>query len=693
MLAVVGSCTARHQALAQDDAVALRSDIVIRINNQSTRESSEKNLPVSIGDATGNIFQGDRGIGWSIVESLQKAELTCSLSNRKLSMGEDESNDVIVSYTSAKVQKDKPGQLTLGVSNPQLLQPGFYQGRIDVEFTIPDPEEPIKLKQYWTVTVAVSGRLLESFEFDNAKQNMLRVGVPASVTATIHTIGCDVGTGDLTVEFEKDGSKETALHLPIPLTKALDPLTMLKKEGHTLHPRWFDYVITSKVSETDFKFLDSENLHQAFKVQMRIPACFKPSNLLAKLNWPQSSSAPKEAGESLKGNEILNVKVAGGIHVYPPLCSTGELVTVRAVSSTDLGPSITLIFKGPNGESYESVLMKPSYEDGAPAVGDYFEYLVQFSAPTTGQWKVSWPAGDKNLEKALGTPRTFEAWLENDARELAVPLTVFASATPITWGFFPEPYQGSGWKEIRKQAFVVRVNDQFMKNVRFTPLGIFKVDSATGRLVPYDTKKEPTVSVKPNAKKAGSDNANPTAGENTDGQNKPEQKNSKQPPEVVVQEPMDVPKDGLAFDVVVEVDRENETHPGNEVSVRTFYYRALIEGTGPQGESVQKLIYIPIVINVTTEWEWFKTKIGWTVGVIIFLVVLYLIYRSQNPKLKKVSFDTPKENSDEDSGVFPTPKTNQSEDEAPVDSGSDDGYTESTEDEEEEEEWQGFPDA
>jgi hypothetical protein len=604
LFAAVSSALLENQATAQDDALEnFRGDIVIRVTKDSTIEDCIKVEPVTIGKETGDVLTNDQGIEWSIDAD---SELVCSLSGRKLVISDDGSKDVWVEASTAKLQKDKPGQLELSIPKPQLLKPGFYQGNIRVTFSLPTPDEPIEIKGYWQVTVAVAGRLLDSFRFDAAKNDKLRVGEPASVTAIIHTIDCEIGSGDLTVEFENAGSKESALHLPIPLAKVMDPLTMLKREGDSLHPKWFDNVITSKVVETKSKFIDSENLHQAYAVQLRMPACFKPGNILADLDWEQSENAPTEAGKSIEGKNKLNSNVQGGIHVSPQLCSTRELVTVKAVSPTDLGASIKLVFKGPNGESFPAVAEKPSYE-GGKAVGDYFEYEVKFSAPTTGQWTVSWPAGDEKLSKALGTPRTFDAWLENSTDNLAVPLTVFASPTPLGWGIFPDPYQGNGWIETRQDALVIRVNDQFIKNVKITPLGIFKVDETTNRMAIYDPAKEPTIKMTPNVKKEKSE---------------------------VPIDYISVPKDGVTFNATVSVDKENEDHPGNRVSLRAFYYRALIEGTGPQGESVQKLITIRIDTNITTDWEWYKTKIWWTFAVVIFLGILFFIYRSANPKIK-----------------------------------------------------------
>ena len=98
--------------------------------------------------------------------------------------------------------------------------------------------------------------------------------------------------------------------------------------------------------------------------------------------------------------------------------------------------------------------------------------------------------------------------------------------------------------------------------------------------------------------------------------------------------PIKVPLSGLTFNAVVKVDRDNEEHPGNVVSQRKFYYRALLEGIGPQGQPVQKIVMVPVQIIVTTDWLWYKTKIWWALGVIAFFGVLFLIWRKVNPPLK-----------------------------------------------------------
>jgi hypothetical protein len=627
---------------AQDDGPILMGDIVIRIDSETKASDCVRKEIVGVGPRTGDIFTGDEGIEWSVAESLKNATLECGLSNESLTLGENGDEEVVVSYSREKLQKDKPGHVTLSIAKPQAIAPGFYQGQIKGWFT---SAKGVNHEGIWRITVAVHGRILDSIRFDQEQGQALRVGQSASLTVVVHAIGCDAGRGDLTVEFENSGNTETALHIPIPLEHALDPRTDLTGDDAigSAHPKWADSAIGTTVGQVDDEFKDPDNLHQAYEIKVQVPHCFKLGSVIARLKWDQSQSAPPAADRFLKSER--KVRIDGGIHVFPSLCSTKEPITIRAVSATDLGATIKLVVKGPKGESFDASLNKTT---GTEAVGSHTEYIGKFTPPTTGQWEVTWPSGESDLALALGTPRAFEVWLEFGG-DLAQPLTVFASATPVLWEVWGDPYRGNGWKETRKNALTIKFDEHFLKNVRLTPIGIFKVDESNGRFQPYDPTQEPTLLMVPNtgvtASAAGDDQPD-TDGKPKDASKGEQDANSKdeKPPEnaddsnAKSSSPDAVLKvglSGLSFDAVVKVDRDNEAHPGNAIDNHKYYYRAMLEGVGPQGQAVQKIIMVPVRINVTTDWAWYKTKIWWGLAVVAFITILYFIWRTANPPLKK----------------------------------------------------------
>jgi hypothetical protein len=635
---------------AQDDGPILMGDIVIRINSSTKAADCIRKQVVGVGVNTGDIFTGDEGIEWSVAESLKNAQLECELSDESLSLGENGDEDVVVSYSRARLQKDKPGHVTVSIAKPQAIAPGFYSGQIKGWFK---SVKGVNHEGIWRITVAVQGRVMDSLRFDEEKTKTLRVGQTASLTAIVHTIGCDVGHGDLTLELENSGNVETALHIPVPLERSLDPRTTLTGDNAigSSHPKWADSVVSTSILKIDVEFKDPENLHQAYEIKVQVPHCFEVGSVVARLKWDQSEEAPSAASRFIKGEQT--VKVDGGIHVFPTLCSTNEPVTIRAVSAADLGPTIKLIVKGPKSETFEANLKKST---GADAEGAHTAYVGKFRPRTTGQWEVTWPSDTPKMAEAFGTPRAFEAWLEFGG-DLAKPLTVFASATPVLWEVWGDPYQGRGWEETRPNALTIKFNEQYLKNVKFTPIGFFKIDESNGRFTRYDPGVEPTLEMVPQSgarrDKTGDDN---TDGEKTDPKaNDSDKKDKDNPADPKLEDDSDTEKtadsnstanshinetlkvamSGLNFDAVVRVDRGNENHSGNTISNRKFYYRAMLEGIGPQGQSVQKIIMVPLNVTITTDWAWYKTKIWWGLAVLAFLVILYFIWRTANPPLKK----------------------------------------------------------
>ena len=594
----------------------------------------------------------DHKIKWNPREFLAETKLVCRLTGKELLIGQEESVDVCVEATTEYIRADRSGKLRLRIPRPESLAPGVYQGRLKTEF-VGIPVEAINavIRGNWPITIVVPGRILqqEHVQFEHAQNGNLHVGQPATVTAVIDTIGCDLGTGDLTVRFTPlAGDPRPLLSLPMPIDGFLDPLIDLQNREKVC-PEWQDVVLHSNV-ETVEVGEDLSATHSRYRIVFHVGDCFAPGERIeAEVTWPQASEAPVTADKKLRAKSTANV--VGGILISPRIAFDTETVYIKVVSPNDLGTKCDLTLIAPDESPWLIQLShaRLSWEQSG-SKGVAYRYTYEFQPHQLGTWRVTWPEADAQAVGETAQPAQFNVWgrlvnrLEQPHEQgvpvETIPLRVFASETPLGWNLIYTPDEGRGYHQYRFGAFELGFDSRYAGNVRFRPQSIYCVSPESPDSVSaWDPERQPYLHIAPgDPKRRRTTRESSSAPEGSFGTVEA------RPDDYAVAEPdkqrapdVALPEEGLLpFDVFCAVTPVLEEHPRKDVAVHNFIYRGLITGNDGEGRPIARILELPFTVDVTNHWQYYREWTIWAVVIVAVVVFLgYAWYRANHDPSSK----------------------------------------------------------
>ena len=581
-----------------------------------------------------------RKIEWNPKEYLENTKLVCALTGKELEIGHDESSPIWIDYTTDPIYLDKPGKLELKVTSPQSIEPGVYQGKLKVRFA-PFPVDAVNalIDGYWPITIIVHGRILTELKFARASTSGLHVGQAATVTALLDTIGCEPGIGELTVRFTPlAGSPRPLLNLPMPNGTFLDPLVDLERIDHRekVCPEWRDQVLHSAVELVENE--TSISGYRQYRITFHAGPCFAPGESIdAELSWPQAESAPLNSKSSF--TRQCAAAVSGGILVTPQIAFDTEDVHIQVISRQDLGPKVELTLIAPDSQHGQITLTRPPTSSNQPdSTGILYTYYVKFPPGQLGAWRVTWPTTDSEVEVEAAHPGHFNVWGRR-INHLGYPVRVFASETPIGWGWRSNPYKGRGYYEYRFNAFELGIDSRFAGNVELHPLLIYSGTSKSGEVIPWSPDQHPYLYVAPGTPKICAEPDRPCPapdGSVGDPLARPVEYAVEAPPKSTA---IALPGEGLLpFSVWCSVIPVADEHPRKTLRTHTFTYRAMLRGTDGEGHPFARIVEIPVKVQVTDHWEYYREWALWALGIIVLVGTAgFLAWRAmRGPRPQKV---------------------------------------------------------
>jgi hypothetical protein len=197
----------------------VRRPLVIIVHSGSTPDSLTAKQQVKLGE----VGSPESVYTWPVNEAKSKpirdleGQIQTDVTGQPLELTRNKKGVISVDWSTARLSKDDPIDLSVTVNRPAALRPGIYRADIhaelksdaDVEGKRDELAKPRHLR--WPLFVFVQGRLIRKFTFDDAKP---RVGKPAALEIELQAIGCDLGEGRFQLDAVKSGTDlELALHV------------------------------------------------------------------------------------------------------------------------------------------------------------------------------------------------------------------------------------------------------------------------------------------------------------------------------------------------------------------------------------------------------------------------------------------------------------------------------------------------
>lgn len=600
---------------------------VIEVKQGSRLEDEN---PVDFSDGIAKPLD-DNPVSWKVRDFLSELKLRCGSKTLSVSDRRDD-KDVYVIGTLKKITKRDPGKLTIGVAHPERLKPGIYRGILKGQFSSDALSSALDCE--WNIAIVVYGCRLVDLRF--VRQNdegkpPLRVGKPAALDLTVETIGCELGDGRLSLESSLPGSEqppEILLDMKLPNDKPFDPRVRLdplvrvhEDPTYICHPLWRDSV-QSAIAQLDTSVVQKnkpqqEILERRYHIRIAVPDCFQTGALKAKITWNQP---PQSFASGSKATLDKSQAVLPGIRVFPLTCAVGELVHVFVVSDSDLSDGPALLLAGPNGEPTkkgEATNLKLARSGPHSAGGSVpvFRYEGTFRPTSLGRWQVSCPPNAKlpdseqPLDAVLGDGVSVDVCFQT-AGSLQEPLQVFVGPPPIWWPLVTNPYKGEGNTIHRNQAFVLAPDGNSLPGeIEFRPEGLFAQDDSR---TPLNPNFEPKITFY-----TGAESSSPT-------------------------EQIKVPPRGkLDLNVKVSVLGADgrlgpPDDPRHVPGFRSYRLRGMLTGVDNKNEKFERIIEVPLVVRVSTAWEYNRNiYLGAAFVVVLSSIVYGVQRRSRGPRRRR----------------------------------------------------------
>jgi hypothetical protein len=595
-------------------------DIEIVIDRTTKPDAVVWSRPLGVHKKAEEVF-GDLTLGWDPMEYLKESQLRCVQDEKTtLSIGGDAKSDLILSVSSDdKIRKGKDVTLSFQVSRPDMLVPGIYRGMLKFRFSAPG-----QLNEDVTgelrITVAVRGRRLMDLAFIEAKNGQMRFGSPADLEVTIDTIDCDLGKGAL--EFSHQPAiapapqKLSPLQIPFADNEFVDPKVALKES--TYPQAWSKTAFWTEAGTAEPPSPAKNCEWKRHSVKLHLGDCDDLGRVQGRIEWPQAGIAPGSR-EPLKRS--VEAKILEGISITPRIAFQNEHITLTLASIENLGPKIRAVLmddkkmphpieltrqdderKGTGGKKSGE---KPVRVDGQPYL--YSKTFVERSHAT---FAVTFPEDvvveHPSLKDLNDVKNTVRVWMRTDNTTARSPMRVFASSTPFWWGMLSDPFKGKGWTEERPAMWTFEFDSGRMHEVSLMlspmsnrPISVQGIESSPE----YD----PALN-----------NSGPPS-EDIDG--------------VKVWNEIQSP---LELTGKVSFQNRSAVEKRPVIGSWKFPYRIRVRGTS-DGIPVVRIFESTILVEVTTEWVYYRQIIGWVIGAVALLILMYWMYRRANPKLRSTS--------------------------------------------------------
>jgi hypothetical protein len=592
---------------------------------QGSKLEDENDVPLSDGIAKP---LDDNPVSWNVRDFLSKLELRCGDKTLSVSDRRDD-KDVYVIGTLKKIKKGDPGKLTIGVAHPERLTPGIYRGILRGQFSSDALSSALDCE--WNIAIVVYGCRLVDLKSDRQQEEgkrPLRVGKPAALDLTVETIGCELGDGRLSLESSLPGSEqppETLLDMKLPNDKPfdprvrLDPLVRLHEDPtYICHPLWRDSV-QSAIAQLETSVVQKNKqqqdiLERTYHIRIAVPDCFQTGALKAKITWNQPPVSLASGG---KAPTVLekSQSVLPGIRLFPARCAVGELVHIFVVSDIDLSDKPTLLAVSPNGEEPIKLTLTRSGPRSGTGSAAVFHYESSFRPTSLGKWQVACPPNAKlpdseqSVAAILGDGASINVCFQTTT-SLREPLQVFVGPPPIWWPLVTNPNKGEGNTVYRSQAFVFAPDGNFLPGeIEFKPAGLFAQDD---NRTPLNPDFEPKITFYD-----GAESSAPA-------------EQFKVPP----RGKLDLKVKVSVLGADGKLGRPDD--PRHVPGFRNYRLRGMLTGVDSNNEKFERIIEVPLVVRVSTAWEYNRNiYLGAAFVVVLSSIVYGVQRRSRGPRRRR----------------------------------------------------------
>jgi len=588
--------------------------LVIYVGATSTPSSLAATTHVTFNESAWS-GMGSQTLTWNPEAHLAEAQLVCAATGERIGIGRDKSETVYIDWSRDKLEAKRPGRLTLIIGRPRQLAPGVYRGKLRADLQNPAVEvdgrtiEPQVINHplvvEWEIVVAVAGRRLTKVAFQPPGDNLpLRVGTPPTVALGVLAVGCDLGTGMLTVDWKSsEGEERRALRLPLPVDGFVVPSIKSKDNRIECHSDWADLPIWSDVSEITSAGDEAlpQTTERKYEVVVRTPDWFLPGSLQAAITWDQSREAAwaEPLQKSVPPQTILP-----GVAVEPRIVFGGEAVMIRGCSETQ-SDSLRVKFSGPRGEP--RLLLLP----WLGAVGRWHFFGDRYLPEDLGRYQFA-------REDSADAQEAVTAEVVLGSEKGLDEVEVFASAPPF-W-----VNESLGWKITSRPAFRFWTTPDFCRNARLEDGAVLK-KSGSGEWLPLDPMRDPLVSFDavPEEVSAAGAPAKATSSEAPAASDRtwPVGASPQQSPWLLL---------------TVDLDREERQGPRRDRTGRyEFEYRMVLSGEDTLGRPFARVVRYPFVVVVSTDWEYYRWIAVGLVSLFALAVAAITLYRrAQGPRLR-----------------------------------------------------------
>jgi hypothetical protein len=637
--------------------------IVIEVNSGNRLNEIVKPLKISLSDELRSKFGNDYPVIWEPLE--KQSSLTADrLPPVTLGLDSDATAQVVIEFDRTPLIGDNEQNLRLKIKEPHKLRAGVYKGAIVSHMhtlqnsNVENPSWPVKL--------IVHGRNV-NVEFSDvdpqARQPVLRVGRPASVTIRVQTVGCGLGEGMLELRMQQDPKKEaalsTVLRIPLPLPEPVDTymdlpnLTTALCPAPFCEPAWHKEIIyTTQSSPNNVE-------SRTYEVRVNLPQCFTTGALEAQVTWEsQESSGTNGALQALS----MRVPVLAGIRVSPQHAMTNESITISVVTDQNLGEEVPLAIADDEKQEVNLLTAKKVPPDVLALTNHAIVYRVKTVPRKLGRYTVKLAntmvpdpatAKDPALIAAWPSETVFHVPFEQKST-LRQPIIVFVDSQPFWWDFLGKR---AGVESESETGFIMTASTERLQGMQASLRGIIRLQQGHPTLLSDAThwNREPQMSL-PRAGDNGKLPQYDIADPNQNSGPGEEPSNPKALPQenhpMLKQWDVEQCKDNtLDFRVLVSVGPQeknpkyNDKYKGRRArGVRQYELRMNVAALGSDGQPVYRVVDVPFLVDVTDEWSYYQPYLTWIaiiVGVIVFgVVTLWGLNRWVSPReTGSVQFD------------------------------------------------------
>ncbi len=529
-------------------------------------------------------------------------------------------------FTRGHLSADRPQTLVLSVEDAESIPAGIYQGTLRSDmYSILVPDVAVSV--HWPIVLVVPGRRLEGLTFPEAP---LIVGSDSSVGLDIVTVGCPLGVGALEVSFSAANEKQdhSILHIPLPLSRVVDTGLDLNGEKNVLCKQakcgkpWQMALVHTDVTEAVTaeisRHVPDEKVVR-HHLQIDLPQCFDIGTMCANIAWERG------AGRDEPINSECVAEVAAGIRVTPRLAIRNEELTVEVVTKKSLGNEISLLVTA--GKEQRTLTLR-SRQNATGSIS----YRTKFRPNRLDTYTISAP---EKLRNELPCPVEVPVVLRA-IDQLNSPIVVVRSAAPW-WGFLKDA-GGAGPVVRRRKAYSLNCPVSRSENVQVSLSGIL-VQAPSKEYIPLSPQVQPNV---PRILLLGSDVKETSSAE--------EERESPASWAATASN-----EHTVTFDVVASICSPKGELMEQVITGQRWYRLRLHLAVTRDGQTVHRLVHVPLRVDVLTGPEYYATYAKWKPlaflllfgGLVLGLVFLWILWRYV---ISKPGHFEPRVERDEDGG-------------------------------------------